>query len=240
MLLPEPNRSSVPYIVSVTVQCSLVLLLAIPWTVQRLRTNGSIEIPTLLTFQNLKPVEVVKAASRDNESMSSLPLLPRMSRIFVPSLPHSSASGPAVIDQPLVDFGSGGTGLIAVPMPPSAGVITNLFPAPLPPAPIPTSGDPKTQIIVGGVVQAAKLIHRVQPVYPALARQIRVQGVVVLDANIAADGTIQQLRVLSGHPMLVTSAVDAVRQWVYSPTILNGKPVEVKTTIDVRFTLSGN
>jgi protein TonB len=93
-------------------------------------------------------------------------------------------------------------------------------------------------ILVGGDVQAAKLIRRVQPVYPALARQVRVQGVVTLDAIIGTDGSIQMLRVLNGHPMLVRSALEAVQQWKYSPTILNGKAVEVKTTIEVRFTLS--
>jgi protein TonB len=93
-------------------------------------------------------------------------------------------------------------------------------------------------VVVGGNVQAAKLMRQVQPVYPALARQTRVQGVVTLEAIIATDGTIQHLRVLNGHPLLAPSAVQAVQQWMYSPTVFNGKAVEVKTTIEVRFTLS--
>jgi protein TonB len=94
-------------------------------------------------------------------------------------------------------------------------------------------------LVVGGKVQAAKLIHQVQPVYPVLARQTRAQGVVTLDAVIGADGSIQQLRLVSGHPLLTASAMQAVQQWRYSPTFLNGKAVEVHTTIEVRFTLSG-
>lgn len=90
----------------------------------------------------------------------------------------------------------------------------------------------------GGNVQAARLINRVQPTYPPLARQARIQGTVRLHAIIAKDGTVQQLEVLSGHPLLVQSALDAVRQWRYQPTLLNGEPVEVDTTVDVIFSLN--
>jgi protein TonB len=91
---------------------------------------------------------------------------------------------------------------------------------------------------VGGKVQEAKLIKRVMPVYPVLARQARISGTVHLMAVIAKDGAIQDLRVLSGHPLLIASAVNAVRQWVYRPTLLNGQPMEVMAPIDVIFTLS--
>ena len=83
------------------------------------------------------------------------------------------------------------------------------------------------------------LIHRVQPDYPALARQVRVQGTVVLRAMISREGSIENLQVLSGHPMLVRAAVDAVRQWRYRPYVLNGEPVEVETEVTVNFVLSG-
>ncbi len=84
------------------------------------------------------------------------------------------------------------------------------------------------------------LIRRVQPSYPSLARSARVQGAVVLAAIISKAGTIENLRALSGHPMLVPSAIDAVSQWRYRPYILNNEPVEVETEITVNFTLSGN
>jgi periplasmic protein TonB len=90
---------------------------------------------------------------------------------------------------------------------------------------------------LGGEVLAAKILKRVIPVYPRLAVQARVSGTVRLQGILSKDGTIQQLQVLSGHPLLVPAAVDAVRQWVYRPTLLNGEPVEVIAPIDVVFTL---
>jgi protein TonB len=76
------------------------------------------------------------------------------------------------------------------------------------------------------------------PAYPPLARQARVAGTVRLEAIIGADGRIRQLRLVSGHPLLAPAALDAVRQWVYAPTLLNKQPVEVLTTVDVHFTLA--
>jgi protein TonB len=83
------------------------------------------------------------------------------------------------------------------------------------------------------------LIYRVQPQYPALARQARIQGVVVLRAVITRGGKIENLQVISGHPMLVKAAMDAVLQWRYRPYYLNNEPVEVETQVTVNFTLSG-
>jgi len=103
---------------------------------------------------------------------------------------------------------------------------------PAPPKPV------QSRIKVGGNVTAAKIINRTAPNYPALARQTRISGTVRLHAIIAKDGTVQQLEVLSGHPLLVQAALDAVRQWRYQPTLLNGEPVEVDTTVDVIFSLN--
>ena len=94
------------------------------------------------------------------------------------------------------------------------------------------------RIRVGGNVQAANLLRKVVPVYPPLAKQARIQGTVRFTAVIGKDGTIQNLQVITGHPLLQQAAMDAVRQWQYRPTLLNGEPVEVVTTIDVNFTLS--
>jgi protein TonB len=101
-----------------------------------------------------------------------------------------------------------------------------------------TVKEPEKPHAVGGDVQAAKLVRRIVPVYPPLARQARVSGTVHLVGVIAKDGTIQQLQVVSGNPLLVQAALDAVRQWVYKPTLLNGQAVEVIAPIDVIFTLS--
>jgi len=112
------------------------------------------------------------------------------------------------------------------------GVIGGVGAAPPPPKPT------QTRIRQGGAVQAAMLVNRVQPQYPPLARQTRISGTVRLHAIISKDGSVQQLEVLSGHPLLVQAALDAVRQWKYRPTTLNGEPVEVDTTIDVIFSLN--
>jgi protein TonB len=90
---------------------------------------------------------------------------------------------------------------------------------------------------IGGDVAAAMLIHRVQPSYPPLARQVRIQGTVRLEAIISEGGEIANLRLISGHPMLVQASLDAVAQWRYRPTMLNGRPVAVITTVDVNFIL---
>jgi protein TonB len=87
-------------------------------------------------------------------------------------------------------------------------------------------------------VTAANISKMVRPTYPPLAKQARIQGTVRFNAIIAKDGTIQNLQVVSGHPLLIPSATEAVRQWVYKPTQLNGEAVEVQTQIDVNFTLS--
>ena len=83
------------------------------------------------------------------------------------------------------------------------------------------------------------LVLRVQPDYPAIARQARVQGQVVLRAMISREGMIENLQVLSGPPMLVRAAVNAVQQWRYRPYVLNGEPIEVETEVKVNFVLSG-
>jgi TonB family protein len=97
---------------------------------------------------------------------------------------------------------------------------------------------PPDRIKVGGDMQQAKLVRQPRPTYPAEAKMARIQGVVKLTAVIGKDGTIIELAVTSGHPLLVPAALESVKQWVYQPTLLNGNPVEVATQIDVNFTLS--
>jgi periplasmic protein TonB len=104
-----------------------------------------------------------------------------------------------------------------------------------PPPPAPNVRPFRTSSMLQG-----SLIHTIQPVYPPLARTARIQGSVVLSAVIGKDGSIKDLRALSGHPMLVTAAVNAVSQWRYRPYILNNEPIEVETQITVNFTLAGN
>ena len=107
-------------------------------------------------------------------------------------------------------------------------------------SPKPVSPPPTVpqRVPVTSTIQAARLVSRVQPIYPPLARQSRIEGSVVLHAVINKDGEVSELQVLSGHPLLVNAALDAVRQWRYSPTLLSGQALEVETTITVTFVLA--
>ena len=122
---------------------------------------------------------------------------------------------------------AGGTGNVL-------GGLIGSGPAGPPPPPKPAG---PSRIRVGGNVEAASLINKVTPVYPPIAKTAHVSGTVVLHAIISKDGTIQELQYVSGPPLLMKSAMDAVKEWRYRPTMLNGDPVEVDTTIDVVFTL---
>jgi periplasmic protein TonB len=95
------------------------------------------------------------------------------------------------------------------------------------------------RVRVSSGVQSGLLVRKVNPSYPPLARQARIQGTVILQAEISKDGNITNLQLISGHPMLAPAAIEAVKQWKYRPYLLNGEPVEVETTIQVNFTLSG-
>ena len=106
------------------------------------------------------------------------------------------------------------------------------------PVAVPKAATPTRVRVSQGVTQGL-LTRRVNPTYPPLARQARIQGTVVLQAEISKNGDIENLRLVSGHPMLAPAAIDAVKQWKYRPYILNGEPVEVETQITVNFTLSG-
>ncbi len=115
------------------------------------------------------------------------------------------------------------------------GGIISAMAAPPPPPPKPKA--PK-RIRLGGNVQSAKLINKARPVYPQMAKMARVQGSVRLEAVISRGGSVKDLKVISGHPLLVKAALEAVQRWRYQPTMLNGDPVEVVTFIDVHFRLS--
>ncbi len=147
--------------------------------------------------------------------------------------------------EPLADLGpvAGAPGGLAdgslLGIPDGVGVLNPPAP-PAKPDAKPADAKPKSQtpLTVGGKVQAAKLIRHPTPGYPSIAKSARIQGTVILQAIIGKDGTVQNLKVVSAaSPLLVQSAIDAVKQWVYQPTLLNGEPVEVVTEITVTFAL---
>jgi protein TonB len=129
-----------------------------------------------------------------------------------------------------VPGGAGGLGALMGGLPAAA--------PPKPPPPPPAPPKPTGPAKIGGNVVAANLINPVKPVYPPLAKMARQQGTVKFEAMISKEGTIEDLKLISGPPLLVQAAMDAVKQWRYRPTILNGEPTEVQTTIDVNFSLS--
>jgi protein TonB len=117
------------------------------------------------------------------------------------------------------------------------GVIGGIISSTAPVA-VPKVATPQRVRVSQGVSQGL-IIKRVNPTYPPLARQARIQGTVTLEAEISKDGSIENLRATSGHPMLVPAAIEAVKQWKYKPYLLNGEPVAVQTTVIVTFTLAG-
>jgi len=126
---------------------------------------------------------------------------------------------------------------IGDPSPDRSGLLSMIGTQSGPKAPTDTI-EQKKRITVGGAVQQAMLMHRVEPGYPPLARQLHRSGQVHIRALISIDGTIASLKVLDGDPLLVQSARDAVSQWKYKPTYLNGQAVEVETVITVIYTLN--
>lgn len=144
---------------------------------------------------------------------------------------------------PTADYSGGVPGGTENSPGPANSVIDKLVRSlPVPPPPVTVAKpaatlQPITRIRLGGYVVEGKLISGPRPMYPALARAARVSGVVRLQAVISREGTILDLRAVSGHPLLIPAAMAAVKQWVFRPTSLNGEPVEVATEIEVNFKL---
>lgn len=154
---------------------------------------------------------------------------------------------PVVLDTPQIADGVPGGVVGGVPGGVVGGVPSGiagmiLSPTHLPPPPPPPPRElpkPAAPLAVSNLQQQSKLIRLVQPTYPPLARQARIQGVVLLHIVVDEQGNVIRADVVSGHPLLEDAAVAAVKQWKYSPTILNGSPIKVTTTVSVIFTLQG-
>jgi len=141
---------------------------------------------------------------------------------------NDAGSGTTMTEAPSIGDGVyGGPGVIAHGLGEGLPVVIPARPAPVKP------------LVVSHWAEG-NLIYRVQPIYPNLARQARVQGTVELRAVISKAGTIENLVLVHGHPMLSAAAIEAVRQWRYRPYLLNDEPIEVETEITVNFLLSGN
>jgi len=115
---------------------------------------------------------------------------------------------------------------------------TELRLGPPPPAPQPKPA-PEVPVRPGGAIQEPRKIKHVPPIYPSIAITAKMQGIVIIEATIAKDGSVKDARVLKSMPLLDQAAIDAVRQWKFTPTLLNNVPVEVLMTVTVNFTLGG-
>ena len=230
LAIETPERRS-PLFISFTIQTVAVAgLMILPlYYVEQLTQLPTMPVPVYAPkLPHMKIIGVVREAAsaftpRLTQPSTRLP--------YRSPLPNAAATrtGPVITDfgVPFPD------GAVAIPVDLPFVPLARIAASPVEAKPVAKSGPQR----VGGDVQAAKLIHQVRPAYPPLAKQARIQGTVRLQAVIARDGSIQNLVLASGHPLLVPSAMEAVRQWRYSPTTLNGETVEVLTQIDVNFTL---
>ena len=136
----------------------------------------------------------------------------------------------AIVPEPDTSFDRAAVG--AVP----GGIVGGMVGGPPPPPPPPPP--PTEPVRVGGAISPPVKTRDVSPVYPSIAQSARVQGVVIIEATIGADGRVQNTRVLRSIPLLDNAALEAVRQWEFTPTLLNGSPVPVIMTVTVNFQLS--
>ena len=195
-----------------------------------LRWSATVAAPAPPPGPSAPPHTQHAAASTSNLNADGRPIQPT-------SIPAHTADIREEVAPPPVDVGwsvAGGTGDRAAYNRLLHSIIGSVSSA-LPPAAHPTITRPP----VTSSVMEGNLIHKVQPEYPPLARQVRIQGTVVFEAIISREGTIENLQAVSGNPMLVPAAMAAVRQWRYRPYLLNGVPVEVETQVTVNFLLGG-
>lgn len=218
---------------SFTIQIALggfVLLLSLLYTdaLPMHRLISTVEAPPPPPMQSAPAVHAVKLARAPSEFDHGVLVVPReipktITTIRDEEFPSEDVPNP---------IGSVPYGIAGAPL---NNVVSQMLPKVSP-------AMPKIQVskvrVSSGVAQGL-LIHQVKPQYPQLALQARIQGTVVLQATIGKDGSVQDLHVLSGHPLLTGAAMDAVKQWRYRPYYLNNEPVAVDTQINVNFTLSG-
>ena len=237
------SRKSLTLVYSAIIHGFLILLLIAVPLVHR---------ETLANLQTLMaPPAPLSAPRRAVVQLMSSPrqrrsLAPRPTTMFTPDFipPRIDLSD---LEPPEVGGVSDGTPQVGLPIGESRGSSTFLegfsreapraIPTPEPPASMAKAEVQATRIKRAGEVQHANLLHQVKPGYPQLARTARVQGSVILEAIIDREGRVENLKVLSGRPLLVRAACEAVQQWRYRPTLLNGQPVEVLTQVTVNFSL---
>ncbi len=226
LLSSAPGKKAGALAVSLGAQTLVVgTLLLIPLLYTDQLPFVQLQIPTFLPAAPRAPIPEPAPRRHPGVRAGNVFTMPRR-------VPRLSTQPDSIDNAPLTDQIDAGP---IVPLGPSV-IFTQVIPPPPPPQV--TEPEPSKPITVTSVIQSAKLLRKVIPVYPQFAIMARISGTVHLIGTIGKDGMIEQVQVVSGPSLLVQAAVDAVRQWVYRPTMLNNKPVEVIAPIDVIFSLS--
>ena len=237
-----PHRSSIPVLISTAVH---VIVLGVVLAVPILYVSEELpEIPDMLTF-------VVSAAPPPPPppppppAPASAPARPKVTKPVPTASPRTApVEAPRqIVEETPVDTETeeGIPGGVEGGIPGGVvggvvgGLIPDISPPPPPPQPAPVARDP---VRVGGDLKAPALIERVEPEYPPLAVRAQVQGVVILEAVVDPQGRVEDVRVLRSIPLLDNAAIAAVRQWRYSPLLLNGEPERFVLTVTVSFSVS--
>lgn len=237
-----PGGGGAPVVVSTALHVVAVgALVAIPLM---FATDVMPEVPTMMAFV----VSAPPSPPPPPPPPAPAPATPDPSRRARTTAPTAAAPIAAPVQAPAsiapepvasgVDEGAGVEGGVAGGIPGGVvggvvGGIPESIPAP-PPAP---SEAPRAAVRVGGQIEPPTLLRRVEPIYPALAAHARVQGTVILEAMVDEQGQVQQVKVLRSIPLLDVAALEAVRQWRYSPVILNGRPVSFVLTVVLTFSI---
>ena len=239
VLIDHPTNKTWTLFVSLSAQTLLVTAaIAVPliftdhlpafhWVATTISAPAPIPPPPTVTTQDRALQRASNAPSRPQNVFVAPARIPDK----IDTTADSVTSAPPTVPQIGVPFSTGPNGGVSM--------FDNSRAATPPPPPAARKPEkPSGPILVSTGVQAAKLTRQVVPAYPALAKTARVSGTVRLQGVIGKDGAIKNLQLISGHPLLAQAALEAVRQWIYKPTLLNGEAVEVIAPIDVIFTLN--
>lgn len=233
-----PHRSSIPVLISTVAH---VVVLGVMLAIAILYVSEDLpEIPDMLTF-------VVSAAPPPPPpppppaAPAATPSKPKVTKPVPTTSPRPApVEAPReIVEETYVDIRSEEGVLDGVEGGIPGGVVGGFmidFPPPPPPPPPPLA--PREPVRVGGELKAPALVERVEPEYPPLAVRAKVQGVVILEARVDREGSVEDVRVLRSIPLLDNAAIAAVRQWRYSPLLLNGQPERFVLTVTLSFSLS--
>ena len=238
VLIPTTHNKPWTLGASITLQCAIVgtmvLYSALHVDMLPLNISRHLELP-VRPAPTIQAVEIVYANLErrvGSLNMSPRPFLqPTKIPVGVPVIDDLSSAALAFTPQ-------AGSASAGVPFGNIVGVEPVVAALPKQPVAHAQAAKQDAPLRLGGNVMEAKILRRVMPLYPQLAKNARISGKVHLMSIIAKDGTIQKLEVIDGHPLLIGAAMAAVKQWVYRPTLLNGEPVDVIAPIEVNFTLT--